>query len=295
MKIKSMFKKASVIILTCLWAWLFCGRATAVHAGLIYECDGQYVTIIGAGVQTADLLERLSIDGRLHLFVEEAALTQSVTTNIKKAKISEALRAILKFYSYAVIYQKDATEVGVSPLGRETLTISLRHPAPTGRLSGTDLGQGLTANGNDSLSRSGGRPGKADVTAALGNGYEKHLSQHDRPARAQTVLMRGQASETAEPNTALTSQEDGAAQNPAAEGQLSPEVEAMMPQAALDQITDPSKKEKWLQTQIAELESRINSGYADDWYDTWKPIKGQAIVHDSVYLAWYQKQLNELY
>ncbi|MCM2286016.1 MAG: hypothetical protein NDI81_14615 [Desulfobacula sp.] len=302
------------IVLRGLALWtallLFTGMAQASVKPVELEYDHGLVTLRPAQSSLLAILEHLAHEAGLDIYITEAFSDGPRRTGFTKLPVYEALGTLLKGYSFAVVYgpnqggrvffssgggflhpaealsfQTAAVPAKASPASRPGYARVSHGPGPDNpSLASPDRGPDpYPATDAEETGRTGSIPepgASADSQTLSASTGTFSSAGAGSPSAGSSPASRAEAGNT-DPDGEAGSDEDA--------GQLAPVQEtAASQQNGLDTKSS-------LEYKIQKLEQEIESGQADQFYNSWATKKDPRYIYNHRdELARYQKELEKL-
>ena len=275
----------------CLVVFSTCSFAKVSVGPQVFEYRDGLISLKGDGLSLLPLLQRISESTGIQILVFGSLSPYPVSVDMIDKPVEEALKSILRGYSYAAIYS-DGSAGGVNIIGarggRET---NLLVTSQKNRVSRIDLPPtSVSSTGQAPLFAPEEEEGVGNVdrtsrdqTAAVQNHEEIAGKGNPLPSELRTYIGSNKGAER--PVIYVPTQSVGtrARQQTEAVGQ---QTEAIA-RAAM------ATREGGYSVFIEELERRIESGQSDRDYELWSRIKGPRYVeHDRVRLERYRELLD---
>lgn len=242
----------------CLVVFSTCGFAKSSAELEVFDYKDGLISLKGDGVSFLPLLQRISESTGIQIVIVSHLNPSSISVDMTDKPIEEALKSILKGYSYAAIYSDgSAGKVNILTAGGGYEI----NPPATSQKEKSSVGQALpfAPDGRKSVGNVDRRTSRDQTSAA-----------HDHEVIAQSKT-NGEQTETTE-QTEVTEQNE-----------VTEQAEA---------IASATRKER-IRYQIENLGRRIESGQSDRDYELWTSIRGpKYVVHDRVRLDRYRELLD---
>ncbi|OEU61199.1 MAG: hypothetical protein BA867_04465 [Desulfobacterales bacterium S5133MH16] len=252
----------------CLVVFSTCSFAKASAEPEVFKYKDGFISLKGDGVSFLPLLQRISESTGIQIVIVSHLNPSSISVDMTDKPIEEALKSILKGYSYAAIYS-DGSAGGVNIItaggGYE---INPRATSQKDRICRQRIEPSLisaSSTGQASPFAHDGRKSAGDVDRRT-LGYQTSAA-HDHDVIARSKTNGEQAGATEQQTEAAQQQTQATEQAEATEQQAEVAEQAdVIAQAA------SATREGRLRYWIENLEHRIESGQSDRDYELWSGI-----------------------
>jgi len=252
----------------CLVVFSTCSFAKASVGPQVFEYRDGLISLKGDGLSLLPLLQRISESTGIQILVFGPLSPYPVSVDMIDKPVEEALKSILRGYSYAAIYSDgSAGGVNIISTGQAPL-FAPEVEEGVGNVDRTSREQTPAAQDHEAIAGKG-NPLPSELRTYIGSNKGAECPVVYVPT--QSVGTRGQQqTEAARQQTEAVEQQTEA-----------------IARAAMD------TREERLRFQIEKLERRIESGQSDRDYELWSRIKGPRYVeHDRVRLERYRELLD---
>jgi hypothetical protein len=300
-----------------LWAGLLSltGTVQASVKPVELEYDHGLVTLRPAQSSLLAILEHLAHEAGLDIYITEAFSDGPRRTGFTKLPVYEALGTLLKGYSFAVVYgPNQGGRVFFSSgggflhpaeaLSFQTGAVSAK-ASPASRPGYARVSHG-PGPGNPSLASPDQSPDPYPATDAEETGLAGSIPEPGASADSQTLsASTGTFSSAGASSSAEVGSPSAAASSPASRaeaGNTDPDGEAGEDASQLAPVQETVSSQQnsidaksSLEYKIQKLEQEIESGQADQFYNSWATKKDPRYIYNHRdELARYQKELEKL-
>lgn len=287
----------------CLVIFLTCNFAKASAGPEVFEYRDGFISLKGDGLSLLSLLQRISESAGIELLVVGPVSPRPVTLDMIDKPVEEALRSILRGYSYSAVYS-DGSAGRVNIIGARGG--SKTNPNARNSNDQNLLTNPLVTSQKEKEESSAGQalPFASEERECVGNvdrstsGYQTSAVENHEAIAQKVIAQRSIAqSKTNREQSELkpglekagTEQTEATEQAEAAEQQSEATEQAEVIARAAS-----ATRERGYSVFIEELERRIESGQSDRDYEIWTGIKAPIYVeHDQVRLERYRELIED--